>query len=128
MICPNSSCRSSKSKVVDSRKEGEVVFRRRSCKCCGTGFNTCEVVTTERGTRLGTYRPVDKVATKRKQIQRVVANMEGVTAPAKIAASRAAATKRRRDAEDYSRYYSDEYVDSMVSDDEVKDLMDLFGE
>jgi len=54
--------------------------------------------------------------------------METDTNRAKLQAARKVKTARRRDQEDVSRYYSDEYVDTMVSDDDVKDLMELFGE
>lgn len=35
--------------VVDSRREGDKVFRRRGCKLCGTKFNTVETFLADAG-------------------------------------------------------------------------------
>jgi len=126
MQCPN--CKSTKLRVVDTGHQGEVILRRRECKECGERFNTCEAITHIKGTRNKTSEHLQRM----KLSSSMAASKEG--SPVKLitkveaAAKRADFTRRRRAAEDMEKYYSDEYVDTQVSDEEVQDLVDLFGE
>jgi len=130
MICPN--CKSTKSKVLDTGREGEIILRRRECKECGERFNTCEALTQVSGTRTKKTNRQKRLlkstnaiaASKVRSVKNNACLISGVEAKRK----RAERTKRRRDAEDMEEYYSEEYVDTLVSDDEVKDLLELFGE
>lgn len=125
MFCP--SCRSEKLKVIETGREGEVILRRRECKCCQTRFNTCEAVSNVRGSR--SKSPTQKI---RGRIGNPVAqcNLPPLAQLSDIENKhkRALAARRRRDAEDLEQYYTDEYVDEMIPDEDIQDLMDLFGD
>jgi len=113
MICTN--CKSERSKVIETGREGEVILRRRECKECGERYNTREAICHGRGSR-SKYTP-----TRKTRDVKLVTKQEARE-------HRTSVNKRRRDAEDLKEYYTDEYVESMVSDDEIKDLLELFGE
>lgn len=129
MICPE--CRGTKSKVLETGKEGEVILRRRECKECCHRFNTCEAITHVRGSRTkkteGQIKSM-KVTASVAAVKQTPGGSHQLISQVEEKRRRAERTKRRRDAEDMTKYYSDEYVDTMVPDEEVQDLVDLFAE